>query len=100
KALAAAGVLSETEAQQIESGLRAVLAEVQDGTFPLSPSDEDVHTAAERRLTERIGPVGGKLHTGRSRNDQVATDFRLWMLGAIDRLARLLNGVQAALVKR
>lgn len=100
KALAAAGVLSETEAQQIESGLRAVLAEVQDGTFPLSPSDEDVHTAVERRLTERIGPVGGKLHTGRSRNDQVATDFRLWMLGAIDRLARLLNGVQAALVKR
>ncbi len=51
--------------------------------FPIQPGDEDIHTAVERRLGELIGPVAGKLHTGRSRNDQVATDFRLWVLQTI-----------------
>ncbi len=100
KGLARAGVLTAEEAQQICAGLEAVLAEVEAGAFVQMPSDEDVHTAVERRLTERIGPVGGKLHTGRSRNDQIATDFRLWMLAEIDTLSGLLKAVQAAVVER
>jgi argininosuccinate lyase len=99
-ALAAAGVLTAEEASQIQAGLVQVLAEVQSGQFQFAPSDEDVHTAIERRLTEVIGPVGGKLHTGRSRNDQVATDFRLWLLGALLDVDNLLAGVQLALVNR
>jgi argininosuccinate lyase len=99
-ALAAAGVLTAEEAAQIQAGLEQVLVEVQGGQFAFAPSDEDVHTAVERRLTELIGPVGGKLHTGRSRNDQVATDFRLWMLAAIHEVDRQLAAVQAALVQR
>jgi len=100
RALAAAGVLEQHEADRICSGLRAVLEEVQAGTFALAESDEDVHTAVERRLTEVIGPVGGKLHTGRSRNDQVATDFRLWMLTALDACAEQVRALQAALLDR
>ena len=100
KALAQAGTLSAEEASQICTGLEEVLAEVQSGTFVIEPADEDVHTAVERRLTERIGPVGGKLHTGRSRNDQVATDFRLWLMEEIDHLDGLLRGVQSALLER
>ena len=65
-----------------------MLAEFEAGTFELKPGDEDIHTAVERRLTEIVGAVGGKLHTGRSRNDQVATDFRLWVMDAIDEFAR------------
>lgn len=73
------GLLTAEEAAQIIEGLQLVRAEWAGGTFEINPSDEDIHTANERRLTELIGPVGGKLHTGRSRNDQVATDTRLWM---------------------
>ncbi len=100
KALAKAGVLAEGEAGQICAGLEEVLDEVRGGTFVITPSDEDVHTAIERRLTERIGPVGGKLHTGRSRNDQVATDFRLWLMKMTEHLDGLLRDAQAALVER
>lgn len=100
KALAGAGVLTGEECAQILAGLESVLAEVRSGAFALHPSDEDVHTAIERRLTELTGPVGGKLHTGRSRNDQVATDFRLWMMDAISELDAALLEVQAALVER
>lgn len=99
-ALAKAGVLTAEEARQITGGLEAVLAEVQSGAFSFQPSDEDVHTAVERRLTELAGAVGGKLHTGRSRNDQVATDFRLWMMAEIDHLQALLRDAQAALLER
>ncbi len=67
-------------------GLAAVREEFSSGQFSFAPSDEDIHTAVERRLTELIGDAAGKLHTGRSRNDQVATDFRLWMLQAIPAL--------------
>ena len=78
------------------TGLDVVGEEWAAGTFVLQPSDEDIHTANERRLTEIIGPVGGKLHTGRSRNDQVATDVRLWLRGEIavlrDYLAQLISG--------
>lgn len=100
RALAAAGVLDAGEADRITRGLKSVLAEVQAGSFALMESDEDVHTAVERRLTELIGPVGGKLHTGRSRNDQVATDFRLWMLSALDACAEQVRALQAALLAR
>ena len=70
------------------------------GRFSFAPSDEDIHTAVERRLTELIGDAAGKLHTGRSRNDQVATDFRLWMLQAIPALDAALQDLQSALVEQ
>ena len=99
-ALAKAGVLNAGEAASICDGLDRVLQEVQSGQFSYGPSDEDVHSAVERRLTEIIGPVGGKLHTGRSRNDQVATDFRLWTMEMIDRVGEQLRAVQSSLVGR
>ena len=64
------------------------------------PDDEDIHTANERRLSELIGPLGGKLHTGRSRNDQVATDTRLWLLGGIDDIASGLKGLIRVMCER
>ena len=74
KATAKVGILTSEESSSIISGLEQVYAEWAAGTFELKPGDEDIHTANERRLTELIGPLGGKLHTGRSRNDQVATE--------------------------
>ena len=70
------------------------------GTFEFQPGDEDIHTAVERRLKEWVGPLGGKLHTGRSRNDQVATDFRLWLLNETGYLEELLVHLQNILVER
>ena len=81
-------------------GLQSVLVEVQSDTFVIKPTDEDVHTAIERRLTELIGPIGGKVHTGRSRNDQVATDFTLWIIQAIDILDGCIVELQQALKNR
>ena len=78
-ALARAGLLTEDEAAQIVAGLERVADEWRADGFVIQAGDEDIHTANERRLTELIGPVAGKLHTGRSRNDQVATDLRLWL---------------------
>lgn len=98
EALAAAGVLAADEARTIVVGLRQVLAEFDNDSFVLMPADEDIHTAVERRLIELVGAVGGKLHTGRSRNDQVATDFRLWSMSAVDRLSSDLRQLQTALV--
>jgi argininosuccinate lyase len=83
RALARAGVLTADEAAQIVDGLAAVRAEWAADAFLVKPGDEDIHTANERRLSELIGPLGGKLHTGRSRNDQVATDTRLWLGNAL-----------------
>ncbi|TIC65950.1 argininosuccinate lyase [Wallemia mellicola] len=80
RALARIGVLTNEEADKIHSGLDAVKNEWETNTFKVHPQDEDIHTANERRLTEIIGSVAGKLHTGRSRNDQVVTDVRLWLL--------------------
>ncbi|KAI8930140.1 argininosuccinate lyase [Entophlyctis helioformis] len=79
RALAAQGLLSPAECGSLVAGLDSVAAEWAAGTFAPLPSDEDIHTANERRLAELVGPVAGKLHTGRSRNDQVATDMRLWL---------------------
>ncbi len=93
-----AGALSAPEHAQIAAGLQTVRAELAQGQFAFAPDDEDIHTAVERRLGELIGPLAGKLHTGRSRNDQVATDFRLWLLEALPALQAALGGLQAALL--
>ena len=76
--LAAAGIIGEDERDALLSGLDQVAAELEGGTFPFAPDDVDIHMAVERRLTDLVGPVGGKLHTARSRNDQVATDLVLF----------------------
>lgn len=91
KTLEKAGVLSRKETAAILRGLETVRGEFEAGRFPFAPQDEDIHVAIERRLTELIGPVGGKLHTGRSRNDQVALDIRLYLQ---DQLASLLGGMK------
>ncbi len=98
RALARAGVLTVEEADVLIDGLRRVLAEFESGAFVDQPGDEDIHTAVERRLTELVGEVGGKLHTGRSRNDQVVTDFRLWTMDALRRVDALGKALQSALV--
>ena len=96
--LAAAGLLAPEERDLLVGGLEQVREEFATGLFVVAPDDEDIHSAVERRLTEIVGPVGGKLHTGRSRNDQVATDFRLWVMRACDRLDEALADAQQALV--
>jgi argininosuccinate lyase len=79
RALRSAGALDDAELERLLDGLDAVERELERGTFGFEPDDEDIHMAIERRLTELAGPVGGKLHTGRSRNDQVATDTALYV---------------------
>jgi len=100
RALERARLLSARETGTIERGLRRVLREIDGGTFRPRPSDEDVHMAVERRLTEIVGAVGGKLHTGRSRNDQVATDLRLWLRDQIDATIAGVERLVTALVGR
>jgi argininosuccinate lyase len=95
-----ARLLRRSEAASIERGLRRVAAEIAGGRFRPKSSDEDVHMAVERRLTEIVGPVGGKVHTGRSRNDQVATDLRLWVRDEIDALHTAIAQLIAALLER
>jgi argininosuccinate lyase len=95
-----AGVLSDEEYASIFHGLAAIQKEFSAGKFSFVASDEDIHTAVERRLTELIGDAAGKLHTGRSRNDQVATDFRLWMLQEIPALVAALQELQSTLVEQ
>ena len=82
KANAKVGIITQEESDALVQGLEQVHNEWANGTFEIKAGDEDIHTANERRLTELVGPVGGKLHTGRSRNDQVATDTRLWTVDA------------------
>jgi len=77
-----------------------VRAEFEEDSFLYHEGDEDIHTAVERRLGELIGPLAGKLHTGRSRNDQVASDFRLWMLENLPALDRAMSGLQSVLIDR
>ncbi len=101
-ALAGAGVLSEVEARRLRDGLAAVGAQLNgwsDADWAAAP-DEDIHTLVERLLAEHVGPLAGKLHTGRSRNDLVATDTRLWALRAAARLDGLVRDLQAELVAR
>jgi argininosuccinate lyase len=80
--LAARGIISEPDRDALHAALAVVAREVQDGTFPFAPDDEDVHMAIERRVTELAGEAGGRLHTGRSRNDQVATDVTMFTRAA------------------
>ena len=100
QALEKAGVLTNEESTHISRGLETVRGEFERQEFDFQESDEDIHTAVERRLGELIGPAAGKLHTGRSRNDQVATDLRLWLLEAIQNLDSALLGLQTVLVGR
>jgi len=100
KTLEKARVLTPTETRTIVRGLEAVRAELDRGRFRFMPHDEDIHMAIERRLTELIGPVGGKLHTGRSRNDQVALDVRLYLRGRLSRLQDQLQEFQRVLVAK
>jgi argininosuccinate lyase len=95
-----AGILTDKEHTSISHGLATIKEEFSSGRFSFAPSDEDIHTAVERRLTELIGDAAGKLHTGRSRNDQVAADFRLWMLQNIPILDAALKDLQSALVEQ
>jgi argininosuccinate lyase len=98
-ALHRAGVLTDAELEQMEQGLDAVARELEEGSFPFRDSDEDVHMAIERRLTELVGPVGGKLHTARSRNDQVATDVALYVRDHSERATGLLWALMERLVE-
>jgi argininosuccinate lyase len=98
--LRAIGVLTVAQHRAIDAGLRAIAAELSGDTFTVAPGDEDIHTAVERRLFELAGPVAGMLHTGRSRNDQVATDLRMWSRRACTDLLVAIAGVQEALVTR
>ncbi|KAH9857075.1 argininosuccinate lyase [Lenzites betulinus] len=100
KALARVGILTEEEQRKIVDGLTAVGKEWEQGVFQIQADDEDIHTANERRLTELIGSLGGKLHTGRSRNDQVATDMRLWLLGEVHAVEKGLKDLIRVMVER
>ena len=100
KTLEKARVLTAAETRTIVRGLESVKRELDHGKFAFSPHDEDIHMAIERRLTEVIGPLGGKLHTGRSRNDQVALDIRLYLRAQLDELHERLAGFQRVLVAK
>ena len=99
-ALERAGVLTCAERRAIEDGLAAVGREIESGAFVPRDEDEDVHMAVERRLTELVGEAGAKLHTGRSRNDQVVTDVRLHLRRVIERQVEALRALQRVLVRR
>ncbi|WP_308915439.1 argininosuccinate lyase [Jannaschia sp. LMIT008] len=96
--LGATGIVDGADADAIREGLLTVLAEIEGGGFAFSTALEDIHMNVEARLTELIGPVAGRLHTARSRNDQVATDFRLWVRDAIDDTLEALDALHAALI--
>jgi argininosuccinate lyase len=94
------GIITKADAREISKGLDQVLAEIEGGNFKFSRALEDVHMNVESRLKELIGPASGRLHTARSRNDQVATDFRLWVRDQIDGLDGALVGLLSALVAK
>ncbi len=97
-ALEKVDVLTRKEYQQIVNGLNTIEKEFVENKFIFVESDEDIHTAVERRLGELIGAAAGKLHTGRSRNDQVATDFRLWILESLPLLDNAIKEFQFVLL--
>jgi argininosuccinate lyase len=100
KTLGKARVLTASETRAIVKGLESVKTELDRSRFRFAPQDEDIHMAIERRLTELIGPLGGKLHTGRSRNDQVALDIRLYLRSELSRLVVDLEDFQRVLVRK
>ena len=99
-ALKKAGILSESEYNIILEGLDRVRKEMESGSFEWDENLEDIHMAVESRLTEFIGDVGGKIHTGRSRNDQVVTDIHLYIMNEIDSLMKIISDVQAVILRR
>lgn len=99
KALSQIGVFTEDEKEKIVSGLESFKSEIKEGKFDFIPSDEDIHTAIERALVERVGKIGQKLHTGRSRNEQIVTDLRLYLKKEIKKVAFLVNQLAQNLVE-
>jgi len=93
------GIITESEAEAIVGGLESIRNDIESAQFQFKPELEDIHMNIEAALTERIGPVAGKLHTARSRNDQVALDLRLYSLEVIDRTVGLLEGLQEVLLR-
>jgi len=98
--LAVQGIIGAEDAQKIAHGLDTILSEIESGKFKFNRALEDIHTHVETRLAELIGPAAGRLHTARSRNDQVATDLRLYIRDAIDALDKTLTGLQLVLVEK
>jgi argininosuccinate lyase len=98
--LAEAGIITKADAREIIRGLDQILSEIEAGTFPFSRALEDVHMNVESRLKDLIGPAAGRLHTARSRNDQVATDFRLYVRDAVDAIDKGLAVLQLALARK
>jgi argininosuccinate lyase len=98
--LAKQGIIGAEDAEKIARGLDTILSEIEGGKFKFTRALEDIHTHVEARLAELIGPAAGRLHTARSRNDQVATDTRLYVREAIDRLDHALAGLQQALAEK
>ena len=92
------GVITKEEAATLVAGLREILEEIEAGKVHFNPADEDIHMNMEVLLTEKVGDVGKKLHTGRSRNDQVATDIRLYLRAEIDEIIAMLGHLQEVLV--
>ncbi len=98
--LAKQGIIAADDAKNIAKGLDTILSEIEGGTFTFKRALEDIHMNVESRLTDLIGPSAGRLHTARSRNDQVATDFRLWMRDTIDTIDAALAAYQLALAEK
>jgi argininosuccinate lyase len=98
--LAKTGIISAADQEKIAHGLNTILKEIEAGKFEFSTRLEDIHMNVEARLAELIGPAAGRLHTARSRNDQVAVDFRLWVKDEFHRVAEALKGLMAAFVER
>src|SRR6202163_2869892 len=98
--LAKQGIISTHDAASIAQGLDTILSEIETGTFSFDRALEDIHMNVESRLSELIGPAAGRLHTARSRNDQVATDFRLWVRDAIDEIDLALAAYARTLAQK
>jgi len=98
--LAKQGIITAEDADKLAQGLDTILVEMESGKFPFKRTLEDIHMNVESRLAELVGPAAGRLHTARSRNDQVATDFKLWVRGAIDDIDRAVAALQRALAEK
>src|SRR5215510_13395432 len=98
--LARQGIISAEDAAKIAHGLDTILLEIEQGRFVFKRELEDIHMNVESRLAELIGPAAGRLHTARSRNDQIATDFKLWVRDAVDDIDAALAGYQRTLAEK
>ena len=98
--LAERGIITKADQKKIAKGLKTILGEIESGKFEFSEKLEDIHMNVEARLAELIGPAAGRLHTARSRNDQVALDFRMWVRDACDRTLGQIQALQKALLAK